>query len=185
MFNPGDVLLYEAPAWQFKNFFAKCIQLIQGNDVIHVALYLKPSGSNHIILEALTDGVKIKTMSTNELRNRSNGFVLFGTSRLKENSSCFDAGMVFIDSFVYNGRSYGFLTDFNLFLQHGKTKLFKKLPWTVWFHSKDKYICSEVTQLVLESVLEYNLKPNPFPKKACLTEPDDYLNENIWSVSRF
>jgi hypothetical protein len=41
--------------------------------------------------------------------------------------------------------------------------------------SKDGFICSEVCQRVLETLLLENHIALPFLKEANLTEPDDYL----------
>ena len=78
--------------------------------------------------------------------------------------------------------THGFLTAFNLFLQHGKTLFFPSRSWTSWFKTNHGYICSEVTQLVLEDLIRFNRIPFTFPKAACITEPDDYLKE-FWDVT--
>ena len=178
---PGDVLLYKCQTLQFKTLIPEAIRFITGNTIVHVALYIRASNDNHIILEALTDGVNIKVVTTAELYSRGNGLILFGVSKLKVFNN-FDSNLLFEKATPYNGLPYGYLTDFNLFLQHGKSRVFPNKPFTFWVKSKHGYICSEVTQLVLEQNLNFNKISSPFTKLAGLTEPDDYLNENIWKV---
>jgi len=162
MLNPGDVLLYKSPGLHFNNLISHGVRFVEGNEVIHVALYL----GNNTILEALEGGVKIKVVK--DLVNRPNGLVLAYVSRLPNFSTTY--ARLFSIAVCYNNKPYGYLTDFNIFLQHGKCLLFPGKLWTVWFKSKNGYICSEVTQLVYETL------GKSFPKLACLTEPDDYLN---------
>ncbi len=183
-FIPGDILLYTAPALQFSNIIPKLIRLVEGSQVEHVAIYLGYN-KGHVILEALSDGVKIKTLSDTEIYTRTikpaNGFVLYGVSRL-QNIEVSSKNTVFtISAAKYNQSPYGYLTDINMLLQHGKCILFPKKPWTVWFKSKKGYICSEVAQLTMGDVLELNNIPLPFKKIACLTQPSDYLYEP-WQV---
>lgn len=183
MFKPGDVLLFCGRAWTFKNLMSKCIRLVTGNEITHVALYLKPFEDKHVILEALSNGVLIQVLTTAELYYKSNGDRLQGISRLLIAKDK-DLSQVFTHAYPYHGKKYAYLTDVNLLLQHGKTRIFPKRPWTIWFKSdKSKFICSEVTQLVLEKALmELNVNP-PFLKIPALTEPDDYLNTTLWEVT--
>lgn len=182
MMKPGDVLLYKAPAWKFSNIIPKLIQLITGNSVTHVALYLGSAYDGHIILDALSEGVLIKVMSDSEIRVRKDDFMLCGIARLPEPYYIDSArSLILLKAVKYSRKPYGFLTILNLFLQHGKTRLFPNKPWTTWLKSKDAYICSEVSQLVIEDILmEFN-RSSPFPREANLMEPDDYLNKP-WEV---
>ena len=174
MFSPGDVLLYEAPSLTFANLVPRLIRLVTGNKVTHVALYIEPElDDNHFILEALFDGIAIKTISEAELYNRLNGFKLKGVARLPNVIVNRNALASF--AIRHNNKKYGLLTILNLLLQHGKTRLFPKKEWSVWFKSKDAYTCSELTQLALE---EY-FKPT---KAAALVEPDDYLG-SPWKIT--
>lgn len=187
MFNPGDILLYTAPHLKFSTLITNGIRLIEGSPVEHVAVYLGSSSAGHQIIEALSDGVRIKILTKEGIFNRVDGtaagFKLYGYSRLP-NLQVEATNKVFaISAARYDLFSYGYLTDLNLFLQHGKTRLFPKMPWTVWFKSKKGYICSEVAQLVVGDVLELNHIDLPFKKIACLTEPDDFLQEP-WAVTK-
>lgn len=174
LFSPGDVLLYQAPAIKLSNTFPELIRLITGNKVIHVALYLGYN-NGHVILEALSDGVNIKTLGNTEIYDRVNGFKLYGISRLPNISISSNNIVFMVAAAKYNKSPYGYLTILNLLFQHMKTRIFPKLPWTVWFKSKHGYICSEVSRLVLQDVLEINNIKLPFLKPAAVTEPDDYL----------
>ena len=177
MFKPGDVLLYQAPAWKFSNIIPKLIQFITGNKVTHVALYLGCSLDGHLVLDALAGGILIKTMSEFELWSRKDDFTLYGIARLPETHNINPArAFIILEAAKYSRKSYGFLTILNLLLQHGKTRLFPSKAWTTWFKSQDAYICSELCQIVLEDVfVEVKLK-SPFMKESNLTEPDDYLS---------
>ena len=132
MFNPGDILLYTAPALKFSNLIAKTIGLIEGNPVQHVAVYLGSNSAGHQIIEALSDGVRIKVLPRENLFNRVDGkaagFKLYGVSRLKDLQIQSTDKIFAISAAKYDLFPYGYLTDFNLFLQHGKTRLFPKLP---------------------------------------------------------
>jgi len=163
MFSPGDVLLYKAQAWKFSNALAKCIQIITGNQIIHVALYLNGHGDDHFILEALSDGVYIKHVTTQEIYHHNRDFELVGIASLP-----YTFTNLLTCAEKYNDKKYGFLTILNLLLQHGMGRLAQ--PWKIWFQSKDAYICSQVTQLVLQDAIK-NIE---FPKPAAITEPDDY-----------
>jgi hypothetical protein len=182
MFKPGDVLLYEAPAWKFSNIIPRLIRLITGNKIIHVALYLGTNEEGHVILDALSNGIKIKTMSEIELYDRHiDDFKLYGIASLPS-LKIDPTNMVFMYvAAKYAPRPYGFKTIFNLLLQHGMGRFFNK-PWKIWFKSKRGYICSEVTQLVMEDVLRLNQINIPFTKNASVTEPDDYLS-SPWVVN--
>lgn len=182
MFKPGDVLLYEAPAWKFANVIPKIIRLITGNKITHVALYLGINDKGHVILDALSRGIEVKTMSETELYDRhKDDFKLYAVATLPE-ITIDSSNVVFMFAAAkYTKVPYGFKTIFNLLLQHGMGRLFNK-PWKVWFKSKKGYICSEVTQLVVEDVLRLNQIKIPFTKNASLTEPDDYLSEP-WKVT--
>ena len=174
MFSTGDVLLYTAPRLTFANLVPRLIRLVTGNKVTHVALYIDTDEDNtHIILEALFDGVYIKILSEAELYERMNGFKLYGTARLPDVT--INPNTLASFAMRYNQKKYGLLTILNLLLQHGKTRLFPKKEWSVWFKSKDAYTCSELTQLALE---EY-FKPT---KAAALVEPDDYLG-SPWKIT--
>jgi len=178
-FVPGDILLYTSPGLKFSNLISNGIRLVEGNKVIHVAVYLGSNAKGHAIVEALPDGVKIKSLSNTDIYNRvdnhANGLTLYGIARLP-NMEVSSKNTVFaVSAAKYSQSPYGYLTDVNIFLQHGKTKVFPKKPWTVWCKSKKGYICSEVAQLVVGDVLELNNIPLPFKKIACLTEPDDFL----------
>jgi hypothetical protein len=183
MFKPGDVLLYEAaPAWKLANIIPKLIRLITGNKITHVALYLGTNENGHVILDALSNGIKIKTMSEIELYDRHmDDFKLYGIASLP-NLKIDPSNTVFMYvAAKYALHPYGFKTIFNLLLQHGMGRLFNK-PWKIWFKSKRGYICSEVTQLVMEDVLRLNQINILFTKNASLTEPDDYLS-SPWVVN--
>ena len=168
-FIPGQVLLYSSPHLKFNNILANGIRLIEGNKVIHVSLYL----GNNFIIEALSDGVKIKYLS--DLVNRDNGMVLYGISSLPNFMPTFDILTLFANIFI--NKPYGYLTDINILFQHGKCLLFPKKPWTVWFKSQNGFICSE---LILSILVNFNLK---FPKIPALTEPDDFLSAP-WVVTK-
>lgn len=175
MFISGDVLLYSAPNWKFITIFPKLIQLITGNKVTHVALYLgiKEGTDLHLILEALDNGVYIKAFTEEELHTRSNGFILCGVARLPQ----LPQNVIALwPAAKYTTKPYGILTILNLLCQHGKTRIFPKKSWSVWFKSKNAYICSEVTQLVLEDILRVAQVKYTFNRPACLVEPDDYLS---------
>jgi hypothetical protein len=173
MFKPGDVLLYKAKSYlKFSTIIPKIIQLCTGNEVTHVALYLGSTKDGHIILDALTNGILLKTLSNEEIYNRKDDFILHGIARLE---GIIPTSDIIIEASIYSRNPYGFLTIINLLLQHGKTRLFPKKLWTTWFKSKNGHICSEVCQLVLENLLQENKFIVPFTKKAHLTEPDDYL----------
>ena len=184
LFNPGDVLLYTSPGLSFSNIISSCIRLIQGNEIIHVALYLGANYEGHIILEALVDGVKIKTLSDRELYNRTikpaDGLVLYGIARLPNIQVSLGNTVFALSAAKYNLSPYGYLTDLNLFFQHGMGRLFNK-KWKLWFKSKKGYICSEVAQLAVGDVLTLFSVPLPFKKEAALTEPDDFLSDP-WKV---
>ncbi|MCI4435820.1 MAG: hypothetical protein JHC33_03295 [Ignisphaera sp.] len=174
MFKPGDILLYQAEsALKFSTIIPKLIQLSTGNEVTHVALYLgkDPSG-NHLVLDALADGILIKSFSDNEIFSRKDSFRLHGIASLDIEIPTVN---LMIEACVYSRKPYGFVTILNLFLQHGKTLLYPNKPWTTWMKSKTGFICSEVCQRVLENLLNENHIIPPFLKEANLTEPDDYL----------
>jgi hypothetical protein len=174
MFKPGDVLLYTAPAWKFSNIIPRLIRLTTGNKVTHVAVYLGTNDIGHVILDALSSGVKLKVLPEAELYNRKDDFKLHAIASLPE-CEPLSKGVVFMYSAAkYSSTRYGYLTIINLLLQHGMGRFFNK-PWVVWFKSKKGYICSEVSQLVIEDVLRLNNIPTPFKKLAAITEPDDYL----------
>jgi hypothetical protein len=180
MFKPGDVLLYTAPAWKFSNIIPRLIRLATGNKVTHVAVYLGPNDKGHVILDALASGVKLKVLSETELYDRKDDFKLCAIASLTECAILEKSSVFMYSAAKYSRTSYGYLTIFNLLLQHGKGRLSNK-PWSVWFKSKNGYICSEVSQLVIEDVLRLNQIPIPFKKPAALTEPDDYLSAP-WKV---
>lgn len=172
MFKPGDILLYKSePALKFSTVIPKLIQLSTGNNVTHVALYLGTVPGGYLVLDALAGGILLKTLSGDEIYKRKDGFILYGIASLDID---IPYSNLLREAVKYSRKPYGFITIFNLLLQHGKTRLFPDKSWTTWMKSKDGYICSEVCQLVLESVLQEYIKP-PFIKKANLTEPDDYL----------
>jgi len=174
MFSTGDVLLYTAPRLTFANLVPRLIRLVTGNKIVHVALYIEPEiNDKHFILEALFDGVYIKAYSEAELYERMNGFKLYGVARLPNVTVNANALVSF--AMRYNNKKYGILTILNLLLQHGKTRLFPRKKWSVWFKSKDAYTCSELTQLALEEYF------NP-AKAAALVEPDDYLGKP-WKIT--
>lgn len=173
MFETGDILLYQAvSAFKFSTIIPKLIQLITGNKITHVALYLGQTNGNHVILDALANGILIKTLSNTEIYNRKDDFKLYGISQLNVEIPVTN---LMVEACVYSRKPYGFTTIFNLLLQHGKTRLYPNKQWTTWCKSKDGYICSEVCQKVLEALLSENHIKSPFIKKANLTEPDDYL----------
>lgn len=184
MFQPGDVLLYTAPPLTFKNLISHGIRLVQGSQVEHVAIYLGANDTGHIILEALSDGVNLKTLSDSEIYTRTikpaDGFVLYGIARLPDMKVSLSNKVFVLSAAKYDKAPYGYLTDVNILFQHGMGRLFNK-TWKVWFKSKKGYICSEVAQLVVEDVFNLFNIPLPFKKIACLTEPDDYLKEP-WAV---
>jgi hypothetical protein len=171
MFQPGDILLYHAEALKISNIVPRLIRLITGNKVTHVALYLGEVDKKHIILDALSNGIYIKEMSN--IINRDDDFNLYGIARLPIEKDLY--GRFYDEALKFNNKPYGILTIINLLFQHGKT-VFTNKEWTTWFKSKKGYICSEVCQLVYENVVN-----TQFPKKANLTEPDDYLT-NPWKV---
>ncbi len=166
-FIPGDVLLYTSPHLKFNDILAHGVRLIEGSQVIHVALYL----GNSLIIEALNGKVSIKYLP--ELVNRTNGMVLYGISRLDGFNETYDSLNKIASTF--NNKPYGYLTDINILFQHGKCLLFPNKPWTVWFKSKDAYMCSETVLLI------YQAFGKTFTKLACLTEPDDLLKAP-WTV---
>lgn len=172
-FKPGDVLLYEVPGTGIYTIVPKLIRLCTGNKIVHVALYIGMDRGNHLILDAQAYGIRI--MAFQDIINRPDGFKLSAVANLE----CIDKPAYDYLEVAYNycEKPYGILTIFNLFLQHGKTRLFPKSKWSTWFKSKKGYICSEVCQLVVEEVLE-----TKFPKPANLTEPDDYLSAP-WKVT--
>ena len=186
LFNPGDVLLYTSPGLKFSNLISNGIRLVQGSEIIHVALYLGANFNGHIIIEALTDGIKIKTLSDKELHNRTikpaDGLVLYGIARLPKIQVSLANTIFAVAAEKYTPAPYGYLTDLNLFFQHGMGRLFNK-TWKMWFKSKKGYICSEVAQLVVGDVLNSFHIPLPFKKVACLTEPDDFL-KSPWKVTK-
>lgn len=182
MFKPGDVLLYQAPAWKLSNLIPKTIQLITGNKVTHVALYLGPSYDGHNILDALSEGIFMRSLTEAQIYNRKDDFKLYGIARLSTTVNDTNVSAFLWSASKYTTKKYGYKTIFNLLLQHGKTRLFTKKPWTVWFKSHDAYICSEVTQLAIEDAFRLNQIKFKFPKVACLVEPDDYLSAP-WEVT--
>jgi hypothetical protein len=154
--------------------------LATGNKVTHVAVYLGTNNDGHVILDALSKGIKIKVVPEAWLYDRSDDFKLYGIARLP-NMEQFSKTSVFMYSAAkYAESSYGYLTILNLLLQHGMGKFFNK-SWTIWFKSKRGYVCSEVSQLVIEDVLRLNQLKSPFKKLATITEPDDYLTDP-WKV---
>ncbi|MCI4435893.1 MAG: hypothetical protein JHC33_03675 [Ignisphaera sp.] len=180
MFKPGDVLLYTAPALKFSNIIPRLIRLATGNKVTHVAVYLGTNEYGHVILDALSNGVKLKVMSESEIFDRKDDFKLYAISRLPECEAFSKSSVFMFSAAKYANTHYGYLTILNILLQHGKGRLFNK-PWSVWFKSKKGYICSEVCQLVIEDVLRLNKIRVPFTKIAAITEPDDYLSAP-WKV---
>jgi hypothetical protein len=180
MFRPGDVLLYTATAWKFSNIIPRLIRVVTGNKVTHVSVYLGANEYGHVILDALSNGVKLKVMKEDELFDRKDDFKLYGIASLLECEAFSKSSVFMYAAAKYSSTSYGYLTAFNLFLQHGKGRFFNK-PWSIWFKSKRGFICSEVNQLVIEDVLRLNNIPTPFKKPAALTEPDDYL-VSPWKV---
>jgi hypothetical protein len=168
MFKPGDVLLYTAPAWKFSNLIPKGIQLITGNKMTHVALYINQEGANHIVLNADSKGIFTLSMTEAELYSRKDDFELYGIARLS--NQLINPDLLRQASSSFFGKKYGYLTILNLLLQHGMGRLFNK-EWKIWFKSNDAYICSESTQLVYEKM---GFK---FKKIASLTEPDDFLTD--------
>lgn len=173
MFKPGDILLYQAvSALKFSTIIPRIIQLITGNKITHVALYLGCINGNHIILDALANGILVKSLSNTEIYNRKDDFKLYGISQLDIEIPITN---IMIEACIYSRKPYGFATIFNLLFQHGKTRLYPTKPWTTWFKSKNGYICSEVCQRVLENLLIENNIKLPFIKESNLTEPDDYL----------
>jgi hypothetical protein len=185
MFNPGDILLYTSPGLKFNNLISNGIRLIQGSKVSHVALYVGANERGHVILEALSDGVNLKTLVGDEIYNRklkpADGLTLCGIARLPNIKVSLGNTVFAIASAKYTQSPYGYLTDVNILLQHGKTRIFPKKPWTVWFKSKKGYICSEVAMHVIQDVLQLYNMPIPFKKIPALTEPDDYLIDP-WEV---
>lgn len=175
MYNSGDILLYETTAPHWSNILAQGIRLVVGNKVIHVAVYICPFQDKHIILEALDGGVFVKVIS--DIINRDNGLHLYGIASLPDIT--FNTEALLTVACNYDSCSYGYLTDINILFQHGKCLLFPKLPWTIWFKSKNGFICSEIAQIVLKIL-------NPaltFPKIPALTEPNDYLVAP-WTVKK-
>ena len=168
-FNPGDVLLYTSPHLKFKYLLAHGIRLVEGSQIIHVAIYL----DNNFIIEALDGKVQIKYLP--ELINRTNGMVLYGTATLSNTSIVYQD--IYAIASLFNNKPYGYLTDINILFQHGKCLLFPKKPWTVWFKSRNGYMCSETALLI------YQALGNKFPKLACLTEPNDLLKAP-WTVTK-
>ena len=181
MFKPGDILLYTAPALKFDNIVPRLIRVITGNKVTHVAVYLGSIDESHIVIEALSDGVKIRTYSDAGLRDRKDDFKLYGIARLPNIEVEANNKVFALSAAAYTQTPYGYLTIVNLLLQHGRGWLFPKKPWTVWFKSKKGYVCSEVAQLVITDVLKLNNIAISFPKPAAVTEPDDYL-VSPWEV---
>ena len=173
MFSTGDVLLYTAPRLTFANLVPRLIRLVTGNKIVHVDLYIGPDHGNHVILEALFDGVRLRTFSEAELYERMNGFKLHSTAKLP-NVEISPVTLMAI-AVNYEGKKYGYLTILNLLLQHGKTRLFPNKQWSILFTSKDAYTCSQLTQLALEDYF------NPL-KPAALVEPDDFL-ARPWRVN--
>lgn len=169
-FNPGDVLLYASPYLKFNDILAHGIRLVEGSQVIHVAVYL----DNNTIIEALNGKVSITYLS--DLVNRTNGMVLYGVATLPDTSIKYQD--IYAIASLFNNKPYGYLTDINILFQHGKCLLFPNKPWTVWFKSKKGYICSELALLIYQALLN-----KPFPKLACLTEPDDFL-KFPWTVKK-
>lgn len=165
MFQPGDVLLYQAEALKVSNIIPRLIRLITGSKVTHVSLYLGEVNQKHIILDALSDGVYIKEMSN--ILNREDDFNLYGIARLPMDKDLY--GRFYDIAQAFNNKPYGILTIINLLLQHGKALITNK-EWTTWFKSKRGYICSEVCQLVIKTAVDVT-----FDKPSNLTEPDDYL----------
>ena len=180
MFKPGDVLLYTAPALKFSNIIPRLIRLATGNKVTHVAVYLGKNDTGHVILDALSNGVQLKVMSEDHLYDRQDDFKLCAIASLDECKPLSSSSVFMFSAAKYASTRYGYLTIFNLLLQHGKGRIFNK-PWSIWFKSKKGYICSEVSQLVIEDVLRLNQISVPFKKPAAITEPDDYLSDP-WKV---
>ena len=165
--NPGDVLLYKCPgSLELSNIFAHGIKLIEGNEIIHVALLIGFTFDHYVILEALENGVRIKWVK--DVINRDNGLVLDRIATIPNFQ--FDSKKLYAIASEFDGKPYGYLTDLNILLQHGKSRLFPNKEWTVWFKSKNGHMCSETTQLVYEALGMH------FQKLAALTEPDDYLS---------
>jgi hypothetical protein len=185
MFSPGDILLYNSPGLKFTNLISNGIRLVQGNRVCHVAIYLGANERGHVILEALTDGVKLKTLVGDEIYTRTQkpakGLVLYGVASLPNIKVSFGNNVFALAAAKYDLEPYGYLTDLNLLLQHGMGRLFNK-KWKIWFKSKRGYICSEVAQLVIKDVLQLYNMPVPFEKPAALVEPDDYTKAP-WKVT--
>lgn len=186
MFSPGDILLYTSPGLKFTNLISNGIRLVQGNKICHVAIYLGANDCGHVILEALTDGVNIKTLVGDEIYVRTgklaSGLVLYGIAKLPSIRVSVGSNVFVLAATKYHLSPYGYLTDLNLLLQHGMGRLFNK-PWKVWFKSKKGYICSEVAQLVMQDVLKlYNMRVS-FKKIAALTEPDDFTKAP-WQVTK-
>lgn len=186
MFNPGDILLYDARALKFATIIPKLIRLITGNKITHVAMYLKKDGENHIILDALISGVKLKTLTTSQLYDRSKeNFKLYGISRLPEIELLPDV-VKKTDMFLwmaekYAPSPYAIKTICNLLLQHGIGRIYPDKQWKVSFKSSKGYICSEACQLVMEDIIKLNQINITFTKVAAITEPDDYLKAP-WKV---
>lgn len=185
MFSPGDILLYTSPGLKFTNLISNGIRLVQGNKVCHVAIYLGANDYGHVILEALTDGVKLKTLVGDEIYTRTEkpakGLVLYGVAKLPSIRVSLGNNVFILAAAKYNLYPYGYLTDLNLLFQHGMGRLFNK-KWKLWFKSKEGYICSEVAQLVIQDVLKLYSMPVPFKKIAALTEPDDFTKAP-WEVT--
>ena len=181
MFQPGDVLLYTAPALKFDNIVPRFIRVITGNKVTHVAVYLGMVNENHLVVEALSDGIKIRTYSETTIADRKDDFKLYGIARLPNLEVDFKNKIFAVSAAKYTHAPYGYLTILNLLLQHSRGWIVPKKPWVVWFKSKKGYVCSEVAQLVIGDVLELNNIPSPFKKPAAVTEPDDYL-VSPWEV---
>lgn len=169
MFKPGDILLYKATSWKLSTIIPKLIQLITGNKITHVGLYLGQEEDKHVVLDALAKGgIKIKYFTDIEIHTRKDDFILHGIARLPVE---FDSLNLNLIALRYSNKPYGFLTIINLLLQHGKTRLFPNKKWAVWIKSNKGHICSEVSQLVLEEFVK-----ETFQKEACLVEPDEYLS---------
>lgn len=174
MFAPGDILLYEPNAFTFQNLIPEGIRLVEGNKVVHVAVYIGLASTGFYIIEAMTDGVHLKVIP--DLINRSNGFKLYGTASLPNQK--FNFTDLWSEAHKYDDKPYGYLTDGNLLLQHGMSRLFPNRPWQVWFKSKKGFICSELALLIISKFCN-NFT---FPKVPALTEPDDFL-KSPWVVT--
>ena len=115
LFNPGDILLYTSPGLKFDNLISNAIQLIQGSKVCHVAMYIGANERGHVILEALVDGVNLKTLVDNEIYVRkikpADGLVLCGIARLPNIGVSLNNTVFAVAASKYTENPYGYLTD--------------------------------------------------------------------------